>query len=409
MRQDLESPLPDLPLRILVLRGLDGAGGGAEHIILNTAASLDRQQFEMRICCMRREGDRLYDLDQRAATQRLDYCEVLHNGALDRHVLSKLSRVVDQFSPDLIHSHDYKASFYASRLARRFRLSRLATAHGWTGHTARERWLYYPADKLHLSRYPGVIAVSNEIRKTLLLRGARPDRVCVVLNAVDLERYEREETVRQSVRAELGLDDTEIVVGAAGRIEPQKRFDLLVEAFGKLHEQRPETRLLIAGEGSQFHQIEQQIARQGLQSVCRMLGHCPQITRTYHAFDLLVQSSDYEGTPTVVVEAMALGIPVVATEAGGTGQLLQDKIHGRLVPCRDTTALRQAITETLDDPIATAERTAAARRRVEGALSFDQRTRRLERIYRQMIRFGHLSGRRLAEEEACCETDPIAI
>ena len=330
------------------------------------AASLDRQQFEMRICCMRREGDPLYDFDQRTAAQELDYCEVRHRGALDRHVLSKLSRVVGQFGPDLIHSHDYKASFYATRLARRFRTSRLATAHGWTGHTARERWLYYPADKLHLSRSPGVIAVSNEIRRTLLSRGAPPDRVCVVLNAVDLERYERDETVRRAVRAELGLDDSEVVLGAVGRIEPQKRFDLLLQTFAKLHEQRPETRLLIAGEGSQFQQIERLVAQHRLQSVCRMLGHCPAITRTYQAFDLLVQSSDYEGTPTVVVEAMALGIPIVATRAGGTEQLLQDRIHGRLVPCRDTVALHRAITETLDDRPAAAERAAAAPTRGAG-------------------------------------------
>ncbi len=409
MTCDRSVPELDQPVRVLVLRGLDGAGGGAEHIILNTANVIDRQRFRITICCMRRMGDPLYDFDRRAAARALDYREVLHSGALDRHVLGKLRGVVDEVNPQIIHAHDYKASFYATQLARRYRIPRLATAHGWTGHTARERWLYYPVDKRQLSRFPGVIAVSNEIRESLVRYGANPDRVGVVLNAVQLESYRPDPRIRKQIRSELGLSESQIVLGAAGRIEPQKRFDVLIEAFAFLHRQRPNTRLLIAGEGSQLPQIRRQIQQRGLPDVCRLLGHCADMPRTYQAFDLLVQSSDYEGTPTVIVEAMALGIPVVATDAGGTAQLLTDREHGLLVPRRDPAAICRAVEQTLDDPTATDQRRAAARRRVETEFTFSYRTRRLERIYTQLLHWGHLSWRRLAEEESCCDGDPVAV
>jgi glycosyltransferase involved in cell wall biosynthesis len=129
---------------------------------------------------------------------------------------------------------------------------------------------------------------------------------------------------------------------------------------------------------------------------------------TYQAFDLLVQSSDYEGTPTVIVEAMALGIPVVATDVGGTAQLCTDQEHGLLVPRRDPAAICQAVEMTLDDP-RTEQRRVAARQRVEKEFSFACRTRRLERIYTQLVRWGHLSRQRLEQEESCCDEDPVSV
>ncbi len=162
------APLPERPLKVLVLRGLDGPGGGVEHIMLHTAASVDARRVQMAICCLRHKRDELFDFDRRAAVMQLDYRQVLHSGPLDRRVLSRLSDIVAEFRPDILHSHDYKASFFATRLARRFAVRRVATAHGWTGHNLRERWVYYPADKLQLRRFPAVIAVSDEIRDTLL-------------------------------------------------------------------------------------------------------------------------------------------------------------------------------------------------------------------------------------------------
>ena len=230
-----------------------------------------------------------------------------------------------------------------------------------------------------------------------------------MLNAVDLDRYERDEAIRQSVRQELGIGDSEIVLGAVGRIEPQKRFDVLIETFAQLHEERPEIRLLIAGEGSQFHRSNN---RSPSEDSSRSAGCWDIAPRSFGLITLSICSSNpptTKGPPPLSSRRWHWVFPVVATEAGGTGQLLQDRVHGRLVPCRDTTALRQAITETLDHPAAAVHRRTAARLRVEKAFSFHHRTRRLERIYRQVVRFGCLSDRRLAEEEAHCEADPIAI
>jgi glycosyltransferase involved in cell wall biosynthesis len=122
-----------------------------------------------------------------------------------------------------------------------------------------------------------------------------------------------------------------------------------------------------------------------------LLGHVDDVPLLHHAIDLFVQSSTYEGTPNAVLEAMALETPVVATNVGGTAELITHGRDGLIVPAGDMEALAAAIHSTLADSGAAASRAAAARRRVETDLSFDCRLRALESIYRELAKAGRRS------------------
>ncbi|HSG39988.1 MAG TPA: glycosyltransferase, partial [Thermoanaerobaculia bacterium] len=143
-------------------------------------------------------------------------------------------------------------------------------------------------------------------------------------------------------------------------------------------------RLVLVGEGGVRGELEAAARRLGAGKDCLLLGHRSDVADLHHAFDLFVQSSDYEGTPNVVLEAMALGTPVVATAAGGTAELIQDGVHGLIVPPGDPARLREAIELALADREATARRAAAARALVEGPLSFEARMRAVEAIYEEL-------------------------
>lgn len=375
------------PIEVLVLRAVDGKGGGADQIILRSAHHVDPNVCRMTLCFLRNRQDREFDFDQRARELGLNYIELRHRGAWDWTVKRQLRQVIQSVRPDLIHSHDYKMSFYAARVANCCGTSipLLATAHGWTGHTWRERAIYYPADRRQLRQFAAVIAVSEEIRQTLVQHGCAPQRIHLLLNGIDPQEYQRNLEVRQAVRQELGLGQDEIVIGAVGRAEPQKRFDVMIDAFARLASERPRLRLLIAGDGSHLPRLQQMVHARKLAARITLLGHCPAMKRTYQAFDMVAQSSDYEGTPTVIVEAMALGIPIVATDVGGTTQLAYPDEHALIVPRRNPDALARAIAQTIDYPAATATRVATARARVESELNYEQRTRRLEAIYRAVM------------------------
>src|SRR5207247_958492 len=118
---------------------------------------------------------------------------------------------------------------------------------------------------------------------------------------------------------------------------------------------------------------------------CRLLGHRADIVDLHHAFDLLVQSSDYEGTPNAILEAMAMETPIVATDVGGTAEVIQNGVHGLLVAPRDPVALAHTMEQTLYDSETTAKRRSAARQRVEQEFSLDKRLQAVEAIYERLM------------------------
>ncbi|MGC4081722.1 MAG: glycosyltransferase [Vicinamibacterales bacterium] len=261
----------------------------------------------------------------------------------------------------------------------------MATVHGWTGHSSRERWFYYPADKKVLSWMPRLVAVSSDIRNELVRWGARPERVTTILNGIDHRRFARDSTRTPAIRAALGITPDEFVVGAVGRAEPQKRFDLLIDACAQLRRSHPRLRLMIVGDGSLREALVSQVARLGLQDAVMLLGHRTDIANLHHAMDLFVQASDYEGTPNAVLEAMALETPLVATDVGGTAEVARSGIDAVIVPPGSDAVLVHAIQDAIGDVDGLRARARSARHRVETVLSFDARMDALERIYTELF------------------------
>lgn len=370
---------------VLELRSVRGTGGGPEKTILFGAEQHDRRRFAIIVCYIRDERDDVFGIDERARQRGVDYVEIRERHSFDLRIWRPLVDLVTQRRVDVIHGHDYKTNLLAYLLARRTGAVPLATAHGWTGHSSRERRLYYPAERKLLAWFPHVIAVSTDIKQQLVRAGARPDRVTVLLNGIDPSAFRRDAAAGAALRRSLGIAPDDRLIGSVGRLEPQKRFDLLMDAFTEVRRARPRARLAIVGDGSLRDALQTRAEALALGPSCLLLGHRHDIVALHSAFDLFVQSSDYEGTPNAVLEAMAMGTPLVATDAGGTRELAFDATHGLIVPPNDRDALVRAILQVLDEPAAAAARAAAARARVEGDLSFAARTRTLEAVYDRLV------------------------
>lgn len=371
------------PVRVLELRSVRGTGGGPEKTIF-TGAAQSAPDIAVTVCYLRDARDEIFSIDRRAAALGVDYVEVLERHSFDPAIWPQLTQIVRDRGIDVVHAHDYKVNLLAWLLARTSAVVPMSTAHGYTGHSRRERFLYYPADKKVLARFPAVVAVSSSVRDALLSAGCRPERVTVLLNGIDPSAFRRDPARRHAARARYQLAPDDVVIGAVGRLEAQKRFDLLIDGVASLLPQQPALRLLIAGDGSLRDALQSSIGRHGLDGTCRLVGQVDDIVEFHHALDLLVQSSEYEGTPNVVLEAMAMETPVVATDVGGTAELMRTGVDGLIVPPGAVAALVGAVDEVLAHREAAAGRARAARQRVETELAFDTRLRRLEGIYRQL-------------------------
>jgi glycosyltransferase involved in cell wall biosynthesis len=372
------------PVHVLEFRMVRGTGGGPEKTILAGATMADPDRTRVTVCYLRDARDDVFGIDNRARAMGVDYTEILERHSLDWRTPALLSDLVRQRQVDVIHSHDYKTDLLAWLASRRTGAALVATAHGWTGHSSRERWAYYPFHKRLLARFPLVIAVSSEIRDELIRHGASPGRVRVLLNGIDPGAFTRRPEGVAAARTHFGIAPDAVVVGAVGRLEPQKRFDLLLRAFRAVRDKHPRAQLLIAGDGSLRETLAQQIVSEGLQASCRLVGQVHDIAEFHHALNLFVQSSSYEGTPNVVLEAMAMETPVIATDVGGTRELCEHDNHGVIVPAERVDALQTAMLDLLDDPARRRALAAAARTRVVEQLSFQQRVRALDDLYAEL-------------------------
>lgn len=365
------------PIRVLELRSVRGTGGGPEKTILLGSARSDPARFPVTVCYIRDLRDAVFEMGERARALGLDYVETRERHSFDWTIWPALRALVADRRIDIIHAHDYKTDLLALLLARATGAIPLATVHGWIHNTWKER-IYYQADTRLLSWFPAVIAVSGPIRDTLIARGADPARVHRIPNGVDHQRYRRIAGVRSRMRHELGLADDTIVIGAVGRLSREKRFDLLLESAAAATS-RPT--VLLVGDGPERDDLGARIAALGLGERARLVGQRPDIPDLLQAMDIYVQTSDTEGIPNAVLEAMAAEVAVVATDVGGTGELITGGEHGLLVPKGDVARIAAAIDATAADAAATASRVAAARARIERELSFDARMSRVEAIY----------------------------
>jgi teichuronic acid biosynthesis glycosyltransferase TuaC len=189
-----------------------------------------------------------------------------------------------------------------------------------------------------------VITVADSLRDGLLALGADPGKVVTLRNGVDLDRFRPLD--RAAARARFGLAGR--VVLSVGNLLPLKGHDLAIEAVAGL----PDTRLLVVGDGPERERLAALAVRTGLGDRVQLLGNRTQaeLIELYNAADVLVLGSSREGMPNVVLEALACGLPVVATAVGGVPEVLPVPAAGRLVQERTAPALRAALGEVLDHP-----------------------------------------------------------
>jgi glycosyltransferase involved in cell wall biosynthesis len=376
------------PIRVLELRSVRGTGGGPEKTILLGSARTDPTRFAITVCYIRDDRDAVFSIDSKAAGLPVDYVELRERHSFDPSIWRQLRQLIHDRSIDIVHAHEYKTDLLAWLLSKVESITPMATAHGWTGHSWRERWLYYPIDKRLMAVFPRILSVSDDIRTELIRHGAKPQRVTTVLNGIDHQRFRRDRSREKTIRRQLGIGDDQMIVGAVGRLEPQKRFDLLIDALAELRTSHSQLTLVIVGDGSLRRTLSDQITRLGLPSSCLLLGQRADIIDLHHAFDVFVQSSDYEGTPNAVLEAMALETPVVATGVGGTAQLIRHGVDGLIVPPGNVAALGDAIRAMLSDRGAAEVFARSARQRIETDLSFDARMTAVEAIYTELFQHG---------------------
>lgn len=361
-------------------RVVTGSGGGPDKTILNSPRHLEPLGYRMVCGYLHPPGDPGYaEIVRKAERYRAPLVSIPDRGPLDWRVVSSMLEVCKRERVEIWHGHDYKSNALGLLLKRFWPMKLVTTVHGWVHHTARTP-MYYRVDKFCLPRYETVICVSDDLVDECRRIGV-PAKRCVLLeNAIDLDEYSRALATDQA-KAKLGLPANGFLVGAVGRLEPEKGFDILVRAIAELVRRGIDTSLVIVGEGGDRPRLEALAVELGIRDRVRLPGWQSDVRVYFEAMDLFALSSYREGLPNVMLEAMALQVPCVATRINGVPKLVQDGRNGLLVPAGDPESMTNAMQAILTNADLRHVFRHAGRRTVESRYSFPVRMRRLKAIY----------------------------
>lgn len=371
-------PLP----RILHLRTLSGKGGGPEKTILNSPRFL-RGEYDMRLAYIRPAHEPEF-MTARAQMLGANLVDIPESGPADPRTLWRLSEIVREYQPDILHAHDYKTNVLSVLLGRWFRIPVMTTVHGYVTRGGRLE-AYYQVDRWALRQMDHVVAVSADLYGTLGQIGVPESRSTLVHNAIDTEQFARRLTVREA-KQQLGLSPERLLIGAMGRQSAEKGFDLLIRAVDRVLQEGMDADLLVIGEGEEETRLRQLVAQLGRSDRIRLVGYRSDVLELYQALDLFALSSLREGLPNVLLEAMAMEVPCVATRIAGIPQLIEHGKSGWLVEPGAVEPLANAIRTLLTNPGLCGQLKAAARQTIETRYSFATRMQKIAALYDMLLR-----------------------
>ncbi len=368
--------------RIRVLWLIKGLGpGGAERLLTACAAVRDRDAFDYRAAYLLPWKDRLVpELEAQGVNVR---CLDVHDER-DVRWAARLRRLLLEQPVDIVHMHSPYAAGVARlvvrSLPRSTRPRLVSTEHNaWSTFAPPTRFLNAATSPLD----DAVVVVSNEVQASL--RGPARRKSEVVTHGVLLDRVRAARSGRAAAREELGVGPDQVLVGTIANYVRKKDYPNLLQAARRLADRDPTVRWCAIGQGpleAEIHRLRHQLA---LEDQVILPGYREDAVALLAGCDIFVLASRFEGLPVALMEALGLGLPVVATAVGGVPEVLTDGVEGLLVPAERADLLAQAVGELSGDEARRKELAEAARTRGE-AFDVTDASCRIETIYRAVAK-----------------------
>jgi glycosyltransferase involved in cell wall biosynthesis len=296
--------------------------------------------------------------------------------------LRRLGHLVYEEKVDLIHAHEFTMNTYGCIASVMAKIPMVATVHGRNYYTEKlRRRLAYR----FVSRRSSMIAVSKGIKLFLIERaGIKEERVTVIYNGIDAKVYQQCKDPDR-VRKEFGINGRGPVIGTLGNLYPVKGHTYLLRAAREVVRFFPKATFLIAGRGALLDHLQEEAAKLNIQQNVKFLGFREDIPQLLQVMDLFVLPSLSEGLPVSLLEAMAAGKPVIATQVGGNPEVVIEAETGFLVPAGDPVSLSERIISLLRNPNLAERMGEAGRSRVEKDFGLNAMLEKYQQIYEDSL------------------------
>jgi len=367
------------PARLLYLI-VDLPVGGAEIHLLNLIKHLDRDRYSPTVLCIGNNGP----IGEEIAKEGVPVTELglLRKGG-DPRIVKLLREFLRREKISLVHSHLYHANYYGRMAAFREGIPAVCTIHNTYARPKVHRRLI---NRWLARRTARIIAVSRPVRDDIIrYDGVDPSKVVVIPNGVDPGTFDIPLT-RVEAREKIGIPAEHFLIGTVGRLEEQKGLQYLVDAVRMLREDGKQAFLLVAGSGREEMRLREQATRGGIENAVFFLGARRDVPELYRAMDVFALSSLWEGGPITLLEAMASGLPVVATPVGFVPEVVRDGVNGFIVPARDPVRLGIALWRVREDPVRAAQIGREGRETVRGRYTHRHLAEKVMVVYEEVLR-----------------------
>lgn len=314
----------------------DFGTGGAEKLVLDLVANYNSDKFEVAILSLYDKADTIYEKQLEKNGAKVFYLD--KKPGLDVSIIMKTLKIFNLYKPEIIHTHRYVVRYtLIPSILKRIPVK----VH--TVHNIAEKEL----DKIGLKlqriayKYFGYkpVAIANSIKNSIESFYKMESNVPLINNGVDLEKYPL------SIRGNNNI----IELIHIGRFSPQKNHEVLIDAFNFVVKERKNIRLTLVGDGELRESIEAKVKALGIGNYIKFLGIREDIPDLLAASDIFVMSSDWEGLPLTVLEAMSTGMPIISTNVGGVPDICENGKNGFLVDSQNPKQLYEAIIRIADD------------------------------------------------------------
>jgi glycosyltransferase involved in cell wall biosynthesis len=375
--------------KIRILQLTTSTVGGPGRLVLDLANNLDKTRFEVAVAFG--PGYPLDEVFLKAGIETFHVCMSRNIAPLiNAKGFFQIYRLLKQGEFDIVHTHCSIAGFLgriAAKLAGCpiiiFQDQGFAFTRGSLGIV---KYIYLFIERLLEPITDQYVTVSNTLKQIgLRHKILRPNKVTVIYNGIDPRQIESSSADKVIKKKELGLDSSFTVVGIIGRLEPQKRVDIFLKGASMIRKSDMETQFLVVGDGPLRNKLEAVAEDLKIKDKVFFAGWKTDVFEMLDVIDVLCLTSSWEGMPLVVLEAMAMGKPVIATKVRGIEEVVEDGKTGILIPLEDPHALSEACMKLIRDKALISVMGGEARTRFEQLFTIERMIHEYESVYTNMI------------------------
>jgi len=362
---------------------LVSSGGmyGAESVIAALARDLQDMGHAVRVGVFENRHCDQNDVADQMQERGLTVIRIPCDGRIDLSTVRTIRKAIESEGTHILHTHGYKADIYGYFAARPLALPMVATCHLWTRQTPAIR-AYERLDAFFLRRFSAIVAVSDAIAREVRQAGVAPTKITTIDNGIDLTPYLLGSATLWPEIRERG----DLLIGTAGRLVSQKGIGYFLRSAKEVLRVFPNAAFIIVGDGPDRAELERLATELSISDKVVFAGRRTDMPDVYASLDIFVLASLDEGMPMAILEAMAAGCPVIATQVGAVPKLIESGQTGATVPPANVEALSQAMLTMIHRPEMRRELARNARALVTERHSSRAMSRKYEEIYRQLTK-----------------------